>query len=112
MPGAGRKILLSSRLGPRMESAVNMNERAHDNISASHGRCKNGKENEKRKWQWSSISKYPPEYQLDVFLFSLHISSANSAAIVKLQSFSEIGISLHCQDKYYIQLCSYAVMQF
>ena len=45
--GAGRKILLSSMLGPRMESAVNMNERAHDNMSASHGRCENGKENEK-----------------------------------------------------------------
>ena len=44
--------------------------------------------------------------------FSLRISSANSAAIVKLQSFSEIEISLHCQDKYYIKLCSYAVMQF
>ena len=44
--------------------------------------------------------------------FSLRISSANSAAVVKLQSFSEIEISLHCQDKYYIQLCSYAVMQF
>ena len=55
--GAGRKILVSSRLGPRMESAVNMNEQAHDNMSASHGRCENGKENEKRKWQGSSISK-------------------------------------------------------
>ena len=42
----------------------------------------------------------------------LRISSANSAAIVKLQLFSDIEISLHCQDKYYIQLCSYAVMQF
>ena len=41
--GAGRKILLSSRLGPRVESAVNMNEQAHDNMSASHGRCENGK---------------------------------------------------------------------
>ena len=55
--GAGREILVSSRLGPRMESAVNMNEQAHDNMSASHGRCENGKENEKRKWQGSSISK-------------------------------------------------------
>ena len=45
--GAGRKILVSSRLGPRVESAVNMNEQAHDNMSASHGRCENGKENEK-----------------------------------------------------------------
>ena len=43
----GGKILVSSRLGPRMESAVNMNEQAHDNMSASHGRCENGKENEK-----------------------------------------------------------------
>ena len=49
VPSAGRKILLSSRLGPRMESAVNMNERTHDNMSASHGRCENGKENEKCK---------------------------------------------------------------
>ena len=54
---AGRKILVSSRLGPRMESVVNMNERAHDNMSASHGRCENGEKNEKRKWQGSSISK-------------------------------------------------------
>ena len=45
--GAGRKILVSSRLDPRMESAVNMNEKAHDNMSASQGRCENGKENEK-----------------------------------------------------------------
>ena len=45
MRGAGRENLVSSRLGPRMESAVNMNERAHDNMSASHGRCENGKEN-------------------------------------------------------------------
>ena len=30
----GREILVSSRLGPRMESAVNMNRQAHDNISA------------------------------------------------------------------------------
>ena len=30
----GGEILVSSRLGPRMESAVNMNEQAHDNISA------------------------------------------------------------------------------
>jgi hypothetical protein len=49
MPGAGRKILVSSRLVPRMESAVNMNEQADDNISASHWRCENGKENEKYK---------------------------------------------------------------
>ena len=45
--GAGRKILVSSRLVPRLESAVNMNEQVHDNMSASHGRCKNGKENKK-----------------------------------------------------------------
>ena len=43
----GRKILVSSRLVPRMESAVNMNEQARDNMSASHGRCENGKVNEK-----------------------------------------------------------------
>ena len=30
----GGEILVSSRLGPRMESAVNMNEQAHDNMSA------------------------------------------------------------------------------
>ena len=44
----------------------------------------------------------------------LHICSANSAAIVKLQSFSEIEISLHCQDRglyTVIQLCSYAVLK-
>ena len=35
----GGGILVSSRLGPRMESPVNMNEQAHDNMSASHGRC-------------------------------------------------------------------------
>ena len=32
--GAWREILVSSRLGPRMESPVNMNEQAHDNMSA------------------------------------------------------------------------------
>ena len=32
--GAGREILVSPRLVPRMESAVNMNEQAHDNMSA------------------------------------------------------------------------------
>ena len=53
----GGEILVSSRLVPRMESAVNMNEQAHDNMSASHGRCENGKENGKSKWQGSSISK-------------------------------------------------------
>ena len=42
VPGAGRKILVSSRLGPRMESAMNTSEQAHDNMSASHGRCENG----------------------------------------------------------------------
>ena len=55
--GAGRKILVSSRLGPRMESAVNMNEHAHDNMSASHGRCENGKVNEKYKGTRGSASK-------------------------------------------------------
>ena len=35
----GGEILVSSRLGPRMESAVNMNSQAHDNMSASHWRC-------------------------------------------------------------------------
>ena len=30
----GGEILVSSRLVPRMESAVNMNEQAHDNMSA------------------------------------------------------------------------------
>ena len=35
----GGKILVSPRLSPRMESPVNMNEQAHDNMSASHGRC-------------------------------------------------------------------------
>ena len=39
--GAGREILVSSRLGPRMESAVNTSEQAHDNMSASHGRYEN-----------------------------------------------------------------------
>ena len=39
MRNAGREILVSSRLGPRMESTVNMNEQAHDNMSASHWRC-------------------------------------------------------------------------
>ena len=37
--GAGRKILVSSRLVPRMKSAMNLNEQAYDNMSASHGRC-------------------------------------------------------------------------
>ena len=40
----------------------------------------------------------------------LHICSANSAAIVKCQSFSKIEISLHCQDRglyTVIQLCSF-----
>ena len=110
--GAGRKILLSSRHGPRMESAVNMNERAHDNISASHGRCKNGKENENVSGNGVVYQNNTLNINLMHPCFSLLISSANSAAIVKLQSFSEIEISLHCQDKYYIQLCSYTVMQF
>ena len=48
---ARRKILVSSRLVPRMESAVNMNEQAHDNMSASHGRSENGKSNEKSRGQ-------------------------------------------------------------
>ena len=43
--GAGRDILVSARLGPRMESGVNMNGQGHGNMSASHGRCENGKEN-------------------------------------------------------------------
>ena len=34
-----------------MESAVNTNGQAHDNMSASHGRCENGKVNEKHKGQ-------------------------------------------------------------
>ena len=37
----GGEILVSSRLGPRMESTVNMNEQVHDNMSASHWRCGN-----------------------------------------------------------------------
>ena len=109
---AGREILVLSRLGPRMESAVNMNERAHDNISASHGRCENGKENEKRSGNGVMYQNNTLNINLIYSCCLLHISSANSAAIVKLKSFSDIEISLHCQDKYYIQLCSYAVMQF
>ena len=31
----GGEVLVSSRLGPRMESAMNMNSQAHDNMSAS-----------------------------------------------------------------------------
>ena len=31
----GGEFLVSSRLGPRMESAMNMSEQAHDNMSAS-----------------------------------------------------------------------------
>ena len=91
---------------------MNMNERAHDNMSASHGRCENGKENEKRSGNGVVYQNNPLNINLMHSCFSLLISSANSAAIVKLQSFSDIEISLHCQDKYYIQLCSYAVMQF
>ena len=34
MRGAVREILVSSRLGPRMESGVNMNGQGHDNMSA------------------------------------------------------------------------------
>jgi hypothetical protein len=30
----GGRIFVSSRLGPRMESAMNMSEQAHDNMSA------------------------------------------------------------------------------
>ena len=33
-PVLGGEILVSSRLGPRMESPVNMNEQAYDNMSA------------------------------------------------------------------------------
>ena len=99
-------------LGPRMESAVNMNERVHDNMSASHGRCENGKENENVRGNGVVYQNNILNIKLMHSCFSLRISSANSAAIVKLQSFGEIEISLHCQDKYYIQLCSYAVMQF
>ena len=57
MCGAGREILVSSRLVPRMESAVNMNEQAHDNMSASHGRCENGKVNEKYRGTRGGVSK-------------------------------------------------------
>ena len=32
--GLGGEILVSSRLGPRMESPVNMSEQAHDIVSA------------------------------------------------------------------------------
>ena len=53
----GWKILVSSGLAPRMESAVNMNEQAHDNMSASHGRCENGKVNEIYKGARGSMSK-------------------------------------------------------
>ena len=45
----------------------------------------------------------------------LHISSANSAVIVKHQSFSKVELSLHCQDRglyTVIQLCSYAVLKW
>ena len=37
----GGEILVSSRLGARLESSVNMNEQAHDNMSASHWRYEN-----------------------------------------------------------------------
>ena len=40
-PVLGREILVLSRLGPRMESATNMSEQTHDNMSASHWRCGN-----------------------------------------------------------------------
>ena len=53
----GRKILVSSRLVPHMESAVNMKEQAHDNMSASHGRCENGKVNEIYKETRGGVSK-------------------------------------------------------
>ena len=83
--GAGRKILVSSRLGPRVESSVNMNEQAHDNMSASHGRCENGKRERK------NVSGKGVVYQNNTLNINLmysccllHISSANSAAIVKL----------------------------
>ena len=33
-PVLGGEILVSSTLGPRMKSAVNMNSQAHDNMSA------------------------------------------------------------------------------
>ena len=88
--GTGRKILVSSRLVPRLESAMNMNEQAHDNMSASHGRCENGKENEKRKWQGSGMSNNTLNINLMYSCCLLHISSANSAAIVKRQSFSKV----------------------
>ena len=39
--GAGREILVLSRLGARVKSAMNTSERAHDNMSASHGRYEN-----------------------------------------------------------------------
>ena len=37
----GGEVLVSSRLGPRMKFVWNMNSQAHDNMSASHGRCEN-----------------------------------------------------------------------
>ena len=90
LPGAGREILVSSRLGPRMESAVNMNEQAHDNMSASHGRCENGK-------RTKNVSSKGVVYQNNTLNINLmysccllHISSANSAAIIKRQSFSKV----------------------
>ena len=105
---------MSSRLGPRMESAVNMNEQAHDNMSASHGRCENGKRTKKVSDKGVVYQNNTLNINLMYSCCLLHISSANSAAIVKRQSFSEIEISLHCQDIVLytvIQLCSYAVLK-
>ena len=44
--GAGRNILVSARLGPRMESGVNMNGQGHDNMSATP------RQNDVGKWMF------------------------------------------------------------
>ena len=108
----GRKILVSSRLGPRMESAVNMNEQAHDNMSASHGRCENGKWTKNAGGKEWLIKNNPLNINLMYSPCFCTFVQQTVRLSLKPPSFGEIEISLHYHKEDYMQLCSYTVMQF
>ena len=92
----GRKILVLSRLVPRMESAVNMNGQAHDNMSASHGRCENGKVNEKHKGQGAVCQNNILNINLMYSRNLAHLFSKTVRLSLKCQPSCSIEISLHC----------------
>ncbi len=84
------EVIISSRLGPCVESAVNMNEPAHDNMSASHGRCENGKRTKNVSGKGVVYQNNALNINLMYSCCLLHICSSNSAAIVKRQSFGKV----------------------